>query len=78
MELKQGKGTIFWAAEPVELAQGEVASTDLYSYVAARMGLRPQFELWQPLSPGVMVYPIVLEDSVLYVNRLRHRRRHEG
>ena len=67
MELKHGKGTIFWAAEPVELAQGELASADLYSYVAARMGLRPQLELLQPLSPGVMVYPIVLEDSVLYV-----------
>jgi hypothetical protein len=66
-EINRGKGRIFWAAEPVELAQGDAPSANLYSYVAARLGMQPQFELLSPLSPGVMVYPISLDDSVLYV-----------
>jgi len=66
-EIVHGKGRIFWAAEPVELAQGDQASADIYSYVAGRVGIQPQFELAIPLSPGVMAYPIMLEDCVLYV-----------
>jgi hypothetical protein len=67
VEINHGKGRIFWAAEPVELAQGDRATADVYSYVAGRIGIQPQFELATPLSPGVMAYPITLEDSVLYV-----------
>jgi hypothetical protein len=66
-ELNHGKGRIFWAAEPVELAQDDQPTADVYSYVAARIGIKPLFELQQPLSPGVMVYPVSLEDSVVYV-----------
>jgi hypothetical protein len=66
-EINHGKGRIFWAAEPVELAQGDQATADVYSYVAGRVGIQPQFELATPLSPGVIVYPITLGDSVLYV-----------
>jgi hypothetical protein len=35
--------------------------------VASRVGIERQFELLSDLSPGVMVYPIPLEDSILYV-----------
>jgi hypothetical protein len=66
-EINHGKGRIFWAAEPVELAQGDQPSADIYSYVASRIALQPQFEFGTPLSPGVMAYPIALEDSVLYI-----------
>lgn len=66
-ELNRGKGRILWAAEPVELAQGLDAAGSVYAYVAARLGVQPQFDLLAPLSPGVMVYPIALEDSVLYI-----------
>jgi Cellulase (glycosyl hydrolase family 5) len=66
-ELPRGQGRIFWAAEPVELAEGDQPSADLYSYLAGRIGLKPLFELKQPLSPSVMVYPVSLEDSVLYI-----------
>ena len=66
-ELTRGQGRIFWAAEPVELAEGDQPSADLYSYLAGRIGLKPLFELKQPLSPGVMVYPVSLEDSILYI-----------
>jgi hypothetical protein len=66
-ETPHGKGRIFWAAYPVELAEGTQSSADLYSYVAAKLGLAPMFDLQTPLSPGVLVYPTVLQDSVMYV-----------
>ena len=66
-EVKHGKGMLFWAAYPVELAQGDTAAESLYSYVSSRVGLQPQFELLAPIAPGVMVYPLSLEDSVLYI-----------
>ncbi len=66
-EISYGKGRIFWAAYPVELAEGSDAAAGLYSYVAAKVGIAPLYDMPAPISPGVLVYPVVLEDSVLYV-----------
>jgi hypothetical protein len=66
-EIPYGKGRIFWAAYPVELAEGPQPAADLYGYVAGRVGLSPAFELRSPLPAGVLVYPVVLDDSILYV-----------
>jgi hypothetical protein len=66
-EVPYGSGRIFWAAYPVELAEAVQPAADLYSYVAARAGVAPIFDLQSPLSPGVLVYPMVLNDSILYV-----------
>jgi len=66
-ELPYGKGRIFWAAYPVELADGTDAAAALYSYVTARIGIAPMFDLQSPSSPGGLVFPMVLEDSVLYI-----------
>jgi hypothetical protein len=66
-ELSIGKGRIFWAAYPVELAEGTESAAALYSYVAGRIGIAPLFDLQAPVSPGVLIYPMVLEDSVLYI-----------
>jgi len=66
-ELPYGKGRIFWAAYPVELAEGTLPAADLYAYVANRVGIAPAFELQSTLSPGVLIYPTVLDDSVMYV-----------
>ncbi len=70
-EIPYGAGRIFWAAYPVELAEGTQPAADLYAYVAGRVGVAPLFELLpdvqSSLSPGVLIYPIVLDDSVLYV-----------
>jgi len=63
----RGKGAIVWAANPVELAQGELWTGLLYSPVAGAAGIQPQFDEARPLSPGGMVYPMPLEDSVLYI-----------
>jgi hypothetical protein len=66
-EIPYGKGRIFWAAYPVELAEGTQPAADLYAYVAGRLGIAPMFELQTAVSPGVLIYPTVLEDAVMYV-----------
>jgi hypothetical protein len=66
-EVSYGKGRIFWTAYPVELAQGEQPAADLYAYIAGRLGIAPMFDVPSTLSPGVLVYPTALEDSVLYI-----------
>jgi hypothetical protein len=66
-EVAYGKGRIFWAAYPVELAEGTQAVADLYAYVAGKAGIKPAFDLQTTVSPGVLIYPTVLDDSVLYV-----------
>ena len=66
-EVNHGKGKLFWTAYPVELAQGDNGAESLYSYVAGRVGLLPQFGPPAAMAPGVMVYPLSLEDSILYV-----------
>ncbi|MGH9515190.1 MAG: hypothetical protein ACRD3P_05875, partial [Terriglobales bacterium] len=38
-----------------------------YSYVAGRVGLVPAYDVQGTLSSGVMVFPINLQDSVMYV-----------
>jgi len=66
-EIPYGKGKIFWAAYPVELAEGTEAAAALYSYIAGRVGVAPLYDLQQPVSAGVLIFPIVLDDAVLYV-----------
>ncbi|HET7749619.1 MAG TPA: hypothetical protein VFK81_09580, partial [Terriglobales bacterium] len=65
-QIAHGKGRIFWAAYPAELAEGPQAADALYSYVLSQVGTQAPFELRQP-APGVLIYPTVLQDSVLYV-----------
>jgi hypothetical protein len=66
-EISRGKGRIFWAAYPVELAEELAPAIELYNYVAGRVGLGPAFELQSPVASGVLVYATVLHDAVLYI-----------
>jgi hypothetical protein len=66
-EISYGKGRIFWTAFPVELADGSDAAASLYAYVAGKAGVVPLYDLTGAPSPGVLVFPLVLEGSVLYV-----------
>jgi hypothetical protein len=66
-EVSYGKGHIFWAAYPIELAEGAQAAADLYAYVSGRLGIQSTYQLKSPLPPGVLVYPMLLGDSILYV-----------
>lgn len=66
-EISHGKGRIFWAAYPVELADDLQSAAELYAYISARLNLAPMFKTQSPLPPGVLAFPIVLADSLLYV-----------
>jgi hypothetical protein len=66
-EIPHGKGRIFWAAYPVELAEDLQSTADLYAYVATRLNIAPVFTAQSPLPRGVLVFPTVQTDSVLYV-----------
>jgi len=65
--IRYGAGQIFWAAYPVELAEAPEATADLYAWVCGKVGLKPIYDLESTLFPGILVYPTVLENSVLYV-----------
>ncbi|HYM79149.1 MAG TPA: hypothetical protein VE377_24455 [Candidatus Dormibacteraeota bacterium] len=66
-EIQHGKGRIFWAAYPVELAEDLPSTAQLYSYVTTRLNIAPAFTAQAALPPGVLVFPTALADSVLYV-----------
>jgi hypothetical protein len=66
-EIPHGKGRIFWTSCPVELSEDPHSTSELYAYVTARLNISPMFSQQSPLPPGVLVFPTVLADSVLYV-----------
>jgi hypothetical protein len=66
-EVSHGKGKIFWSSYPIELAENLESSSAVYSYVLNRVGLRALFSSKSPLPPGVLVYPTMLADSIMYV-----------
>ena len=56
-ELPYGKGRIFWAAYPVEMAEGTQAAADLYMNVAARIGITPGDDVSVPLQRACWSIP---------------------
>lgn len=66
-QLPVGSGHVFWAPYPVELAEGTTAAAKLYSVVFRSLGLTSPFELKSTPAPGVLIYPTILRNSVLYV-----------
>jgi hypothetical protein len=66
-EIAHGKGRIFWAALPIEFAEGGEPAARVYQQVLGRLGLASPFDSKSPLPPGVLAYPTVLGDAVLYV-----------
>ncbi len=66
-EIAYGKGRVFWASYPAEFNENPQAIAILYAYVAAEARIEPAFELITQLSPGVLIYPTVLEDAVMYI-----------
>ena len=62
--ISHGKGHILWAADPVEFAEGYTQTAALYNYALQSAGVKPSFT--GTLSPGVLAFPTVLDDAVLY------------
>jgi hypothetical protein len=67
-DVEYGRGRIIWTRYPTELASnGEAASGDYIVTEGGEAKLSQPFVLSGDLSPGILVYPISLEDSVLYI-----------
>ncbi len=66
-EIELGKGNIFWTAYPIELSEGVLASSTIYGEIAQRVGVTRAFTTETPIQQGILVYPVDLESSVLYV-----------
>jgi hypothetical protein len=66
-EIPRGKGRIFWTAYPAELAEDPQSAAAVYTFVTNRLNLAPPFKLQSPLPSGVLAFPTLLADSVLYV-----------
>jgi hypothetical protein len=66
-QIPHGQGRIFWTSYPVELAEDLQASVDLYTYIVNQVSIAPAFVQQSPLPAGVLAFPTLLEDSVLYV-----------
>ncbi|HYL87085.1 MAG TPA: hypothetical protein VE263_22880 [Candidatus Angelobacter sp.] len=66
-EFVSGKGKVFCAAYPAELAEGLDPATSVYAYVLSSLKIRSTFDPLLPLPPSVLVYSTELQDSVLYI-----------
>src|SRR5215469_8228335 len=66
-EIAHGKGRIYWAAYPVELAEELSSASDLYSYVASHVGVSSLFSSTSAIPAGSLIFPTELADSMLYV-----------
>jgi hypothetical protein len=62
--VQHGRGKILWAADPVEFSEDYDPTAALYSYALHDAGVAPAFA--GALSPGVLAFPTVLDDAVLY------------
>ncbi len=65
-EVSWGKGKVYLARYPVELAEGLEPTAGLYDWVLHQVGVEPPFTGPTP-SPGVLVRPVFFSDSILYL-----------
>ena len=61
-----GAGRILWARDPLEFAEDYDPTAALYRYAMKVAGVAPAMREIAPLSPGVLAFPTVLDDAVLY------------
>jgi len=64
--IEHGAGKIIWAADPVEFSEEYDATAALYEFAERVAGITPAFRQLHPLSPGVLAFPTVLKEAILY------------
>jgi len=64
--INRGSGHILWARDPVEFSEDYEPTAALYRYALKFAGVAPSLRELTPLSPGVLAFPTVLDDAVLY------------
>ncbi len=66
-EFPLGKGKIRWTSYPVELSEGSTATAFCYARAIQRSNIKSLFTLSDPVQNGILIYPIDLQDAVLYI-----------
>jgi hypothetical protein len=67
-ELVLGNGKLFWAVYPVELSEGSSATASVYQAILHRASITPPFaSTSSPFPDGLLIYPVELQDAVLYI-----------
>ncbi|UCC82150.1 MAG: cellulase family glycosylhydrolase [Gemmatimonadota bacterium] len=64
-EFSEGRGRVIWSPLPVELAEQVAPTAVLYRDAIATANVAPLFRIERP-DPGVLVYPAVFGEAVLY------------
>jgi hypothetical protein len=62
-----GRGQLFWAAYPIELAEASQTTSLLYRQVLERTAMSLSYEGGVFAGDGVLLYPIHLENAMLYI-----------
>ena len=62
-----GRGQLFWAAYPIELAESSLTSAALYRQAIERAAIPPSWDGGMFGGEGVLLYPIHLQNAVLYI-----------
>ena len=65
-EVPVGKGRLLLTSLPMELSEGNEATAAIYAAALRRAGVESPYVVGK-LSPGVLVRPVVLADSILYL-----------
>ena len=66
-EISLGKGKLLLESYPAELTRDASFASLVYAKYLQDVALLPSFKLRSPISPGVLIYPLEMQDGVLYV-----------
>ena len=66
-EIAIGKGKLLLGAYPVELSRDSLFAAQTYAPLVRSLAIQPPFKALYNVFPGVLVYPVELQDSVLYI-----------
>jgi len=61
------KGNLFLASYPIELSEGSSSTASVYQSVLESLGIQKPVTSDQLMIPGILSFPVELQDSVLYI-----------
>jgi hypothetical protein len=62
-----GKGILFLEAYPAELSRDSLFAAQVYEPLLTHLAIPAPFQMLSGVSSGVLIYPMELQDAVLYV-----------
>ncbi len=66
-EFPVGKGRVFWAAYPVELAEGTASAALCYAKILEQLEMKSSLTSADRNQNDILIYPMELQDAILYI-----------